>query len=753
MKSLFLTICIAALATQASARPWAAFYCGKLQVALIPSKYFDPSRGSCDRLCDGKTHYFDMQKDPDERRPLSNRLFRTNDDGDLFYKSKKCQAFDEDDYDALDTPGMSRREIARQRRLRLLSVPEPSPVPTTCVPHPTLEGYQVCGQTPFVAFGQNPLASTADQQPRGSAKPLFLTIKSDLTLALGNDPIARDALGSSFNAATGGDKDALVYLRADRTVPYDELMRIMELLRAAGYFKFHLVGSTVSIIEFAPVPTAPPLPSEPELNAAEWGRAAIVRGRAAKTPVSDWKYQIVVRLEQNTRYPEEAQSRREQGVAHSSASTARGGCLRVCVVRSSGANALDEEALALLQRAAPFPPPPSELGGDHIDLTVPIRFNLTQPASSNQTRPGVRGESWVPSRDCSLQVGRSVQAVGGTISCGRIRSASIDRCSIHSQYHAGSGPLLAASSEFHQPREELDMANDILADIVSSVIHDVVAPLIRPTSQQIFNLRVAAGIDFVRISFQTVQPTIPVITCEASDGSMTFAFPIFGGMRTKHESILGESTPLQQDVNHLLRIVAAGRDSQGHPVEKFATGNFTTGSRHATIKFDSIKVRNDSDSGGNGELTLFFTGGDADNGVLMGGPLEWPYMDINDDDPPAVLNLEIQIHKAPRRLWAAVSAYDSRRFALFPSRGGLKQCRAWPGVLVQRRGKRGWVFRRSRLCKRHPCRRHRRYPRAHRIPNRAGHSRFRAGLHCQRSNPSGPVCPCGHRDAAPGAGL
>ena len=222
------------------------------------------------------------------------------------------------------------------------------------------------------------------------------------------------------------------------------------------------------------------------------------------------------------------------------------------------------------------------------------------------------------------------------------------------------------------------MANDILADIVSSVIHDVVAPLIRPTSQQIFNLRVAAGIDFVRISFQTVQPTTPVITCEASNGSMTWAIDFFGGMRTKHECILGESTPLQQDMNHLLRIVAAGTDSQGRQVERIATGNFTTGSRHATIKFDSIKVRNDSDSGGNGELKLFFTGGDADNGVLMGGPLEWPYMDINDDDPPAVLNLEFQIQKAPRRLWAAVSAYDSDDFALFPSMEALSNAALGP---------------------------------------------------------------------------
>jgi hypothetical protein len=100
MKSLLLAICIAALTTPASARPWAAFYCGKFQVALLPSKYFDPSHPSCDP-CDGKEHFFDMKKDPDQKRPLSNRLFRTNADGDLFYKGKKCREFTEKDYDAL----------------------------------------------------------------------------------------------------------------------------------------------------------------------------------------------------------------------------------------------------------------------------------------------------------------------------------------------------------------------------------------------------------------------------------------------------------------------------------------------------------------------------------------------------------------------------------------------------------------------------------------------------------------------------
>ncbi|HYP38540.1 MAG TPA: biopolymer transporter ExbD, partial [Stellaceae bacterium] len=32
------------------------------------------------------------------------------------------------------------------------------------------------------------------------------------------------------------------YLRADKTVPYGELMEVMNLLRAAGYLKVALVG-------------------------------------------------------------------------------------------------------------------------------------------------------------------------------------------------------------------------------------------------------------------------------------------------------------------------------------------------------------------------------------------------------------------------------------------------------------------------------------------------------------------------------
>jgi biopolymer transport protein ExbD len=83
--------------------------------------------------------------------------------------------------------------------------------------------------------------STAKPQPRPD-KPLFLTIKADLSLALGNDSIPAGTLGSAIDAATESDRGKRIFLRADKSLPYGELMRVMNLLRSAGYLKVALVG-------------------------------------------------------------------------------------------------------------------------------------------------------------------------------------------------------------------------------------------------------------------------------------------------------------------------------------------------------------------------------------------------------------------------------------------------------------------------------------------------------------------------------
>jgi biopolymer transport protein ExbD len=84
-------------------------------------------------------------------------------------------------------------------------------------------------------------ASTAQAQPRPD-KPVFLTVRADRSLALGDDPVEQAALGAALDRACDGDKNQRIFLRADKTVDYDTLMQTMNALRTAGYLKVALVG-------------------------------------------------------------------------------------------------------------------------------------------------------------------------------------------------------------------------------------------------------------------------------------------------------------------------------------------------------------------------------------------------------------------------------------------------------------------------------------------------------------------------------
>jgi biopolymer transport protein ExbD len=84
-------------------------------------------------------------------------------------------------------------------------------------------------------------SSNAPRQPRPD-QPIFLTIKSDLSLALGNEPVPRTSLQAALDGVSKGDRNQLVFVRADRAVAYGGLMETMNLLRNAGYLKVALVG-------------------------------------------------------------------------------------------------------------------------------------------------------------------------------------------------------------------------------------------------------------------------------------------------------------------------------------------------------------------------------------------------------------------------------------------------------------------------------------------------------------------------------
>jgi biopolymer transport protein ExbD len=101
--------------------------------------------------------------------------------------------------------------------------------------------FMIAAPLATVDVGVDLPASNAQRQPRPE-RPVFLTIKADLSLAIGDDAIARDNLASALDGATSGDKEQRVFLRADRTVAYGELMAVMNALRSAGYLKIALVA-------------------------------------------------------------------------------------------------------------------------------------------------------------------------------------------------------------------------------------------------------------------------------------------------------------------------------------------------------------------------------------------------------------------------------------------------------------------------------------------------------------------------------
>ena len=101
--------------------------------------------------------------------------------------------------------------------------------------------FMVAAPLATVDLGVNLPATAVEPAPRPD-KPVFVTVKPDLSVAVGEDVIARDALISAIDAATRSDKNERLYLRADKAVSYGDLMEVMNLLRNAGYLKIALVG-------------------------------------------------------------------------------------------------------------------------------------------------------------------------------------------------------------------------------------------------------------------------------------------------------------------------------------------------------------------------------------------------------------------------------------------------------------------------------------------------------------------------------
>ncbi|MBY0381512.1 MAG: TonB system transport protein ExbD [Xanthobacteraceae bacterium] len=84
-------------------------------------------------------------------------------------------------------------------------------------------------------------SSTATPQKKPD-KPTYVTIKSDLAVAIGESPVKRVDLVRTLDSAGDGNRDRRIFLRADKSVSYGDMMDVLEILRAGGYLKVALVA-------------------------------------------------------------------------------------------------------------------------------------------------------------------------------------------------------------------------------------------------------------------------------------------------------------------------------------------------------------------------------------------------------------------------------------------------------------------------------------------------------------------------------
>jgi protein TonB len=116
-----------------------------------------------------------------------------------------------------------------------------------------------------------------------------------------------------------------------------------------------------------PVPeTPPPTPTAPPRQRT-----------ASAAAVTSWNISIAKQIESHKGYPSSGLRRRESGVTQVAFAIDRAGhVIDSRVIQSSGYTALDQEAIATLQRAQPFPPPPEGLAGEKFEFTVPVKFTV-----------------------------------------------------------------------------------------------------------------------------------------------------------------------------------------------------------------------------------------------------------------------------------------------------------------------------------------------------------------------------------------
>jgi protein TonB len=98
---------------------------------------------------------------------------------------------------------------------------------------------------------------------------------------------------------------------------------------------------------------------------------------ASQAAIRKWYTDVRAQFDRHKAYPKSARMRHETGTVQLAFAIDRQGrVVSSAVERSSGHETLDQEAIATVRRAQPFPTPPAAMPGDTFNFTLPVPFSI-----------------------------------------------------------------------------------------------------------------------------------------------------------------------------------------------------------------------------------------------------------------------------------------------------------------------------------------------------------------------------------------
>jgi len=168
----------------------------------------------------------------------------------------------------------------------------------------------------------------------------------------------------------------------------EEVMVNVEIEKPALLPKIDIMGQEKKFKEIEqepeqPKPESQPQPLPEEITIQQTPQERIEEEVEVIDPSKDamLRYQDMVkqRIEAARRYPLWAKKQGIEGVTHLYFTVLSGGAGQdIRIIRSSGSVILDEEAVATVKRASPFPPIPKEISRSSVGMEVAIVFSLNK---------------------------------------------------------------------------------------------------------------------------------------------------------------------------------------------------------------------------------------------------------------------------------------------------------------------------------------------------------------------------------------